>query len=196
MTSRLDLELRRQLLAVPAPKELWSRVQTGVRTKSVPRIRWVLWASAATAAIALCYVGLGSDSTPYVAKVASRELAAGSEMLDFRSRDPDDIRAWVQSHAGIDIPLASGRFVQFIGVALRKGSCCAVCVSYRVGGKEGKLVVARGGFGGPKHTSMRHLSYGGANIMMWVAGGQTYAIAGPVENLQVSCAICHGNRAG
>jgi hypothetical protein len=199
--SRLDLELQRQLKPVPAPEELWRRIQTGARAKTVPpavhtaKARWVLLASAPTAAIVLCYLGIGSDPNRSLMKTASRELAAGTSKLDFRSSDPDQIRAWVQSHAGIDVPLASAPSVQFIGAALLQVSTCLVCVSYRVGGKEGKLVVARGGFGGPKHPSMRHFSYGGANILAWVTEGHTYVVAAPMENLQVTCALCHANTA-
>jgi hypothetical protein len=193
--SRLDLELQRQLKPVHAPEELWRRIQTGTRAKTVPKGRGVLLASAATAAIVLCYLGFGSDPTRYLVKTASRELAARTDKLDFRSSDPNQIRAWVESHAGIDVPLAGGRSIQFIGVGLLQVSTCLVCVSYRVGGKEGKLVIARGGSGGPKHPSMRHLSYGGANILAWVSAGQTYVIAAPMENLQVTCALCHGNSA-
>jgi hypothetical protein len=197
--SRLDLELQRQLEPVPAPEELWKRIRTGARAKTAPpavhtaKARWVFLTSAATATIVLCYFAIGSDSTGHLAKIASRELAAGTSKLDFRSSDPDRIRAWVRSHAGIDVPLASGRSVEFIGVGLLQVSPCVVCVSYRAGGKEGKLVIGRGGSGGPKHPSMQHWSYRGANILAWVAAGDTYAIAAPVENLQAACALCHGN---
>jgi hypothetical protein len=177
MTSGLDLELQRQLQRVSAPQELWRRIQTGTRTKGVPRVRWHLWASAATAALVLFFLMRGT-----------------ADKLDFRSNDPEQIRAWVQSHAGIDVPLVSGRFVRFIGVALLPDSRHAVCVSYRVGGNKGKLVIAGGGSGGPKHTSMRYLSYGGAHILAWVAAGQSYAIAAPPENLQLTCALCHADR--
>jgi hypothetical protein len=42
---------------------------------------------------------------------------------------------------------------------------------------------------------MRHLSYGGANMLAWAAVGQTFVIAAPPENLQASCGLCHANRA-
>jgi hypothetical protein len=182
MISRLDVELSRHLEPVTAPDELWSRVEAGIRTetlrnKGAPRGRRILWAIAVTAAIALCFIRLASDQTGY------------PDTLDFRSSDPQQIRAWVEAHAGIDIPLVNGRSVQFIGVALLRGSRFAVCVPYRSGNQWGKLLVARGGSGGPKHPSVRPLSDRGATVVAWVAGGQTYAIASPMQH--IACALCH-----
>lgn len=190
MTNRLDLELQRQLRPVDAPEELWARIQTRTRAKHTPNLRWLAGAFAG-AAIVLCCLMLRSNATGHLAKTAAQELAARSERVDFRSNDPAQIRAWVRSRAGMDVPLASAGSVRFLGVALLQESPCVVCVSYRIGGKRGDLVIARGGSRGPKHSSMQHLSSGNASILAWAAAGQTYVVAAPVDNLQLTCSLCH-----
>ncbi len=198
MRNRLDVELSRHLKPVTAPEELWSkipeelwsripdelwsRIEAGqpANTRPNTRRRRILWACAAAAVVALCCLRVASDPTGYPDK------------LDFRSSDPQQIRAWVETHAGIDIPLVSGRSVQFIGAALLRGSRFVVCVPYRSGNQWGKLLVARGESGGPKHPSMRHLSDKGATVVAWVEGGQTYAITAPVQH--AACALCHLDR--
>jgi hypothetical protein len=189
MRNRLDVELTRHLKPVTAPEELWSKIPDELWSRieagqALPpantRGRRILWACAAAAVVALCCLRVAPDRTGYPG------------MLDFRSSDPQQIRAWVEAHAGIDIPLVNGRSVQFIGAALLRGSRFVVCVPYRSGNQWGKLLVARGESGGPKHPLMRHLSDRGATVVAWVAGGQTYAIAAPVQ--RVACALCHLDR--
>jgi hypothetical protein len=193
--SRVDLELGRHLQRVTAPDELWSRIQAGLKTAPAPRWRlWAVCAATAAAIVGICYFSIGSDSSAYLSQAASRELGTSPEQLDFRSSDPAEIRAWVEAHAGLDIPLASAQSVSFVGVKLLQGSRFLVCVSYCIGDKKGKLFVARGGAGGPRHPSIRHTSYQGASIISWVAGGQSYAIATRKGSLDAACALCHMDR--
>ena len=192
MINRIEAELSQHLKPSPAPHELWRSVQTGLSAQ-VQKPRWFLWsiAAAVAATSAFCYFSVDADSTSDLAKAAWRELARGSEKVDFRSSDPVKIRAWIEAHAGLDIPLTSAHSVEFIGATLLKSSPCVVCVSYRIGAEKGELLVARGGSGGPKHPSIRQTFFRGTTTISWAAGGQTYAIATPKEGLHSACVLCH-----
>lgn len=192
MIDRIEVELSRHLKPMVAPSYLWARVQTAPRTKA-RKPRWLLWpaAAAVAATTALCYFNVQSDSTSSLAKAAFRELASGSEALDFRSSDPVEIRAWIEAHTGLDIPLASAHSVHLIGVTLLRNSPCMVCVSYRIGGEKGELLVARGGSGGPKHPLIQRTSFRGATVTSWAAAGQIYAIATSMESPHSACILCH-----
>jgi hypothetical protein len=194
--NRIEVELSRHLKPLAAPDDLWRKVQTAP-VACVRKPRWLLWsvAAAVTAASALFYFSVESDSTSYLAKAAWRELSSGTEPLDFRSSDPLKIRAWIEANAGLDIPLVSTYSVQFIGVTLLRTSPCIVSVSYRIGNRRGELLVARGGSGGPKHPSIRQTSFKGATVTSWAAAGQTYAIA-TMESPHSACILCHVDRKG
>jgi len=202
MINRIELELSRHLKPSAAPDELWSRVQTASSSNhakeriGMQKPRWLLWpvAAAVAAVIALCYFSVDPDFTPDLAKAARQELASGSEKVDFRSSDPVEIRAWIESHAGLDIPLASAHSVEFIGVTLLKNSPCVVCVSYRIGKEKGELLVARGGFGVPKHPSTKATFLRGTTTISWAAAGQAYAIATRQEGQNSACLLCHADR--
>ena len=195
MINRIDAELSRHLRPLAAPDDLWRRVQTSPGAKA-HKPRWLRWSVATTVAAtcALSYLSTDPDSRSHLVKMAWRQLASGSETVDFRSSDPVEIRAWIEANAGLDIPLASAHSVQFIGVALLQKTPCMVCVSYRVGNEKGELLAARGGFGGPKHPSIRQTSFKGATIISWVAAGQTYAVATHIEVLRAACVLCHVDR--
>ena len=62
--------------------------------------------------------------------------------------------------------------------------------------ERGELLVARGGFGEPKHPSIRQTSFKGATIISWVAAGQTYAMATHMEVQHANCILCHVDRKG
>src|SRR6516225_8729571 len=116
MINRIEAELSQHLKPSPAPHELWRSVQTGLSAK-VQKQRWLLWsiAAAVAATSAFCYFSVDSDSTSDLARAAWRELASGSEKVDFRSSDPVKIRAWIEALVGLDIPLTSAHSVEFIG---------------------------------------------------------------------------------
>jgi hypothetical protein len=195
MINRIEVELSRHLKPSAAPDELWRSVETGLSTKP-QKPRWLLWsvAAAVAATSAFWYFSFDSDSTSDLAKAAWRELASGSGKIDFRSNDPVQIRAWIEAHAGLDIPLASAHSVEFIGATLLKNSPCVACVSYRIGKEKGELLVSRGILGGPKHPAIRKTSYKGTSLISWAASGQTYAIATTKEGQHSACVLCHDGK--
>jgi hypothetical protein len=199
MVNKFDAELSRHLQPVAAPEALWERIQEGRGPQPVERARWPLWAFAAALAamVALCCFSLRSDTTSYMAQLAARDLTGGSELVDFRSSDAAAIRAWVKANAGLDIPLPAEHSVRLIGVSLIREGGPAACISYRIGNREGRLVVARGASAAPQHRSMEHVVDHGTALASWVMHGQTYALASAPQDLRAACVLCHAEgRAG
>jgi hypothetical protein len=195
---RFEAELSRHLKPTAAPEELWTRIQAGhaAGPRTAPRWPLLLFASAVLAMAILFGLIPRFKPAPDVSKAAWRELTAGSR-IDFRSNDPEQIRAWVKTHAGLNVPLAAGHSVQFVGASLLHDSDCTVCISFHGDNGAGKLVIARGGADGPLHPSLRQTSYRGAHVVSWVAGGQAYALAStPKENAHAGCVLCHMDRSG
>ena len=194
MIGRLEAEIARQLQPVSAPEELWERIQgdvAAVRPISSPR--WPLWAIAAAAAatLALCF-SLRSATSPDLEKLADRELASGVSDLDLRSDDPAQIRSWLKTHAGLDVPLPATRpgSLQLIGVRLLGGDQPVACISYRVGGRITKLLVTRG------TSAARHGAAQPANgFITWSLNRQTYALASTApREASGACILCHLER--
>jgi hypothetical protein len=194
--NRLDAELSRHLRPVIAPDELWDRIEGGAVAQRPTAWRWHIWAVAAAAAamLALCF-SLRSDTTPYLERLAASELAAGTGTMDLRSHDPAQIRAWVKANAGLDVRLPGeiARSVQILGVTLLRGEEPVACISYRVGGRDARLLVARGSSGSQHHAARLT-----GNSSSWTFGRQMYALAwsAPLEG-NGACILCHlDNRAG
>jgi hypothetical protein len=194
VVSKFDAELSRHLRPVAAPEGLWERIQENSRPEPAATLRWPLWAFAAAlaATIALFCLSLRSDTTPYLTRLAARETAADSGTMDFRSSDPAQIRAWVQANAGFDIPLPAEGAVQLTGVKLIRGGKLAACVSYRIGDRSGRLLVAQGSSAAPQHPAVQRESTHGVSLASWSMGGQQFALAWPAsQDLHGACVVCH-----
>ena len=196
MEFRLEEELARHLRPVAAPADLWLRIEEPRGGYVVLARRWPVWAFAAAlaATIALFCFSLRSDTGSYLAKSAVRELARGVDDVQFRSADPAAIRAWVRANAGFDIPLPprSADNVKIIGVSVVHSGAPMVCVTYRVGNRPSRLLVARAAAVTPQHHSIDESRYRGMPVSTWVMNGQTYALASaPVEKAHAGCVLCH-----
>jgi len=181
---------------VAAPADLWLRIEEPRGGYVVLARRWPVWAFAAAlaATIALFCFSLRSDTGSYLAKSAVRELARGVDDVQFRSADPAAIRAWVRANAGFDIPLPprSADNVKIIGVSVVHSGAPMVCVTYRVGNRPSRLLVARAAAVTPQHHSIDESRYRGMPVSTWVMNGQTYALASaPVEKAHAGCVLCH-----
>jgi hypothetical protein len=194
VVSKFDAELSRHLRPVAAPDGLWERIQDSHLPEPSATLRWPLWAFAAAVAatIALFCLSLRSDTTPYLTRLAAHEMAADSGPMDFRSGDPSQIRAWVKANAGFDIPLPAEGPVQLIGVKLIRGGKLTACVSYRIGDRAGKLLVAQGSSPAPQHPSVQRESAQGVSLASWAIGGQQFALAWPASlDVHGACVVCH-----
>ena len=203
---QFEPELSRHLAPVKAPEELWDRIQ-GVRIQSPevspgrrpsrPKVGWI-WAAGAVALVALgagltvwLNRDLGSEER------AVRALGRTPEELQFRSADTAELRAWLKSGAGLEVPLPAhtAPSVRVIGasVSRRKGTPTAE-VAYRVGNMDAALVVSKVSAEGDKrHAFVKTGSFHGKNFLSWTMRGQMYTIA--AADTRVGCMLCHSTGA-
>ena len=177
----LEPVLAEHLRRVPAPDELWHRVQMP-RVERAPgsRLRFA-WALASTLAIAAVAWGLH-------ARVNA--LASRGANLAFRCADPTEIRAWVKANTGLDIPLPAkpASTIQLMSARVVAGDSPSAEVDYLVAGHEARLVVSKARSETRPH---RDLASSGSHAS-WTMHGQTYvlACADPAE-LRTACLLCH-----
>ena len=203
---QFEPELARHLAPVKAPRDLWARIQ-GVRIQSPevspgqrpPRSNagWI-WAAGAVALVALAAgltVWLSRDLSSE--ERAVRALGRAPEELQFRSADSAELRAWVKSGTGLDVPLPvrTASSVRVIGASVnrRKGTPTAE-VAYRVGNVDVALAVSKISAGGDgRHAFVKTGSYHGTNFLSWTMRGQMYTIA--ATDTRVGCMLCHSTGA-
>jgi hypothetical protein len=155
--------LARHLDRVAAPEDLWERIQNPENRKKNGVHRRVNAARLGACATILLLVGW---------------LYSGSRI---RSGDSEEVRAWVLANAGVDVPLRGS--LQVTGARVGKGS---VEIGYRVGSRDGRLLIAKGSGGG------RHSMTSGARVFTWSMDGHTYTLAcATPEDLRVACSLCH-----
>jgi hypothetical protein len=158
--------LARHLDRVAAPADLWERIQSPKRKTGVHR-------SVNAARIGACATILLLVGWFYLGQ------------RGIRSGDAGEVRAWVLAKAGVDVPLR-GRHagLQVTGASVGKGS---VEIAYRVGPRDGRLLVAKGGSGGGRHSMPS-----GARVFTWSMDGHTYTLAcATPEDLRIACSLCH-----
>lgn len=140
---------------VRAPEELWRRIEQARAPRPVHRARKLTWAFAAAAVFA--------------------GVAWNLPRPEFQSDDPAAIRAWVQQHAGFDLPLAahSGP-ARVTSVHLNQDG---VEVAYRAGARHGAFSVNKASAGVAAH---------------WSSGGTSYVLACAIPgDLDAACGLCH-----
>ena len=190
-TEQFEAELTRHLGPVQAPDELWGRVVQGAAGRaSVPRWGARQWAAVSLATLALAAgirVGLNRDLSGE--ERAVRALSRTQAQMEFRSGDPAELRTWVKTGTGLDVPLPErlAPSVQVIGANLTGGSAE---ISYRVGGLDAALVVSKlATEGDGRHTLVKNGSYQGASFLSWTMRGQMYTIAS--ADARLGCILCH-----
>jgi hypothetical protein len=164
----LEPALEIHLERVRAPEELWERIQN-------PRVERHRPARQPAAGMTVCL-------TIAVVLLAVWFYPWHKQL---RSGDPGEIRAWVRTQAGVDVPLLarpSGR-IQLTGARVVKN---AAEISYRVGDHGGRLVVAKGVSGG------RHTLPAGTRVFTWSMDGHVYTLAcAEPDDLRIACSLCH-----
>ncbi len=198
-----ESELRRHLGPVPAPDELWERVHNTRVVKLRPNrgMTWQ-WAAAALATVAIVAgVTIWQHREISGEERAVRALRRTPEQLQFHSADAAELRAWVKTGTGMDLPMPAhtASSVQLVGAYVnRKGSTPTAEISYRVGGQDATLVVSKIPMEGDgRHAFIKSGSYHGANFTSWTMRGQMYTIAsvGASANARVGCLLCHSTGA-
>jgi len=201
-----EAELRRHLGPVKAPHELWDRVQGAQASSSVhvlkpERTTWQ-WAAAAVATVAIVagitvWMNRGVSSE----ELAVRALSRPPEQLEFRTEDLTELRSWVKSGTGLDVPLPgrTSPTVHMIGARVSRGGVPTAEISYRVGNVDATLIVSKAPPNGDgKHAFVKSGSYHGANFQSWTMRGQMYTIASvgaAADSARVGCMLCHSTGA-
>ncbi len=198
-----DPELKRHLGPVKAPDELWDRVHGAQGSASVhvwkPRGSGVWqWAAAAAATVAVVAgITVWQNRELSGEERAVRALSRAPEQLQFRTADLVELRTWVKSGTGMDLPLPvrTASAVQLVGAYVnRKGSAPTAEISYRVGGVDATLVVSRIPMvGDGRHQFVKSGSFHGSSFQSWTMRGQMYTIAS--ADARAGCLLCHSTGA-
>ena len=156
----VETALAHELRPAAAPEGLWQRIRDP-RPAARPSRTWNLAALAACAALVLATVWL------YPGR---REI---------RSSDSRQIRAWVRTTSGVDVPLKAQlpAHIQLTGARFTKAQ---TEIDYRVRDRAGRLII-----GGPRIAS-------NSTVFSWTMDGRVYTLAcGDPEDLRLSCSLCH-----
>ncbi len=191
-------ELKRHLGPVQAPDELWDRVRgaQAVQLRPSRGMTWH-WAAAALATVALV-AGITMSLTR---DLSGEERAVGAlsrtpEQLHFRSTDAAELRAWVKTDTGMDVPMPAhtASSVQLIGAYVNRKGTPTAEISYRVGGENVTLVVSKIPMDGDgRHQFVKSGSYHGSSFQSWTMRGQMYTIAS--ADARAGCLLCHSTGA-
>ena len=197
-------ELKRHLGPVPAPDELWGRVQGASslgpvragkrRTSGAMTLGWAAAALATVAVVAGITVWQNRDLSGE--ERAVRALSRSPEQLQFRSADLVELRAWVKSGTGMDLPLPvrTALSVQLIGAYVNRQGTPTAEISYRVGGQDATLVGSKIPMDGDgRHAFVKSGSYHGSSFQSWTMRGQMYTIAS--ADAKMGCVLCHSTGA-
>jgi hypothetical protein len=209
----LEKELARQLAPVAAPDSLWDRINHPPRTRR-PGIGfdWAFWPAAA-AMVLLAFVGVlrtraAHHDSGRITEQEAALLTSGFGRLDLRSDSFEETRAWVKSHAGLDIEIppepADRDAVRLLGARLlRFRGLPLAAIDYLAGDQTATLLVA-----GPDAAwtadarSSRHVLSPGeftnaVRIVSWNSRNQSYVIAfSGARNSHGACLLCHANTPG
>lgn len=193
-------ELSRHLGPVKAPDELWDRVHGAqtVHQLRPSRVRTWQWAAAALATVAVVAgITVWQNRELSGEERAVRALSRAPEQLQFRSADLVELRTWVKSGTGMDLPLPvrTASAVELVGAYVnRKGSAPTAEISYRVGGVDATLVVSKIPMEGDgRHQFVKSGSFHGSSFQSWTMRGQMYTIAS--ADARVGCLLCHSTGA-
>ena len=202
MKKDYESDLSRHLRPVQAPDELWDRLQQSKVSLVKPRagagISWRWTAAAIATAAVVAGITLWMNRELTTEELAVSALSRTSERMDFLSADLAEIRSWMKTGTGLDLPLR-GRpapWVQLMGAKkLTHNGVSTVEIAYRVGDSDARLVISKAPPDGDgRHTFKKSGSHHGANFQSWTMRGQMYTIASSGE-AKVGCMLCHNTGA-
>ena len=153
-------ELEQSLRRVSAPQELWDRIQNPQQERAHVRTRFMAWAAVPVLMFVAVW-GTHSRSNPAV---------------QLHSNDPAQIRAWLKTNAGLDVPLHAGNLTGARVTAPHRAE-----VAYRIAGRDASLSISNGS------PSAR----GNGGTISWTAAGQTYLLACAEPQDFKACVMCH-----
>lgn len=156
------------------------------------------WATAAVATVAVVAgITVWMNRSLTSEELAVRALSRPAEQLEFRSEDLSELRIWVKSGTGLDVPLPgrTSPTVHMIGARVNRSGVPTAEISYRVGNVDATLVVSKAPPSGDgRHAFVKSGSYHGTNFQSWTMRGQMYTIAA-TDTARVGCMLCHSTGA-
>ena len=192
-------ELSRHLGPVKAPDELWDRVhgtQTVHQLRPSRGMTWQ-WAAAALATVAVVAgITVWQNRELSGEERAVRALSRTPEQLEFRSENLTEIRTWVKTGTGLDVPMPgrTSPAVRMIGAHVNRAGVPTAEIAYRVGDADVSLVVSKIPLEGDgRHQFVKSGSYHGSSFQSWTMRGQMYTIAS--ADAKVGCLLCHSTGA-
>jgi len=192
-------ELSRHLGPVKAPDELWDRVhgtQTVHQLRPSRGMTWQ-WAAAALATVAVVAgITVWQNRELSGEERAVRALSRTPEQLEFRSENLAEVRTWVKTGTGLDVPMPGNTSpaVRMIGARVNRAGVPTAEIAYRVGDADVSLVVSKIPLEGDgRHQFVKSGSYHGSSFQSWTMRGQMYTIAS--ADAKVGCLLCHSTGA-
>jgi hypothetical protein len=194
-------ELGRHLGPVRAPEELWDRVQGAGSSQRVyaltPRAHTWRWAAAAVAMVAvIAGITVWQNREISGEERAVRALNRFANELDFRSENLTEVRTWVKTGTGLDVPMPGNTspVVRMVGARVNRAGVATAEIAYRVGDADVSLVVSRiPQEGDGRHQFVKSGTYHGSSFQSWTMRGQMYTIAS--ADAKVGCLLCHSTGA-
>jgi len=165
----LEPMLARHLGPATAPEGLWERiVEPRPQPSGISTSRLVLaFAAVLVAAVLLWGFHPGR---------------ATNQMVEFRSGELAEVRSWVRTNTGLEVPLHSVPSARLIGASVLKSGEASARIVYRVDGSDLTLLVADAG-SAPIPTG---------SALSWTAQGQRYTVeCDNPEGLKIGCQLCH-----
>lgn len=170
-TEQFEAELTRHLGPVEAPGQLWGRIR-GAREQDGKQHR--SWGVRHWAAVSLATLALAAGIRVGVNRALSRATA----QVEFRSGDPAELRAWIKTGTGMDVPLPD-RIAPSVHLMGASHTSKTAEISYRVGSLDTALVVSNA----KAEDDGRH------TLLSWTMRGQIYTIA--AADARLGCILCH-----
>lgn len=165
--------LDRHLGQVSAPEELWRRMQSGARPRrSRPVSRRLMWSMAA----AMVAGGAAWALHPRPA-------------AEIQSANAAEIRQWVKTNAGLDVPLRDSSSVQLIGAHVTNH---VAEIAYRAGDRDAILAVSKSPVDVDTHVAAVGEARSGAKQVSWTMGRQSFTVAcDDPDQSHAACLLCH-----
>ena len=167
--------LERELGRVTPPDELWNRIHwPRARASADSNPNWLTVALV----VGLVIVVAGLNYRP------SRSI---------QSRQPVQIRSWVKTNTGLDVPLRreASSFAVLVRAQMIRGDVPATEIGFRIGNRPGVLRVSK--LESAWASSGQHATWSNnARVASWGMSGQVYTLTCTTpEDLKTACMLCH-----
>ena len=168
-------ELSQWLGRVEAPPELWDRVRTSQAEACATSRAW--WHRLQPVYLA----------GPLILAAALVAFLLPPRTL--HSSDPGQVRSWVLSKAGIDLPLPASLSPSVHLLRASRPDQGTAKIEYQVNGQDAMLLVSLASVAGDGRHKMLSRT---ANTWSWSMRGVVYTVSCPsAEVSQVACQLCH-----